>query len=339
MKNSPLIFSTTLIASLALLASGSVWSNSPAPVKQKSTASAKAKLVKSKIASTKSKPDEALNAAQPVQLASTQVLKSVPVALAAASTEVVPAAVNPYLATSGITIAPATTTAALPAPVLVLPVIAPAAIAAPVVVAPTPVAPLPAPILMAAPTPKPSAPVLASAAPSQPAANANVAKYNPYLSYQQQYQQQLQHQYQQQAVQTVAAQKSFSQIGNELKSSLPSLPSMPQFSNPASSKAVSSTQAGVTSITNSANKFLSGLTISNLKMMLPLTGDSNILPTIKKVYPTGEKPLVVINFKCPTEVIGITPPPMKLLHEAINFGFDGLNKTDFLSFNLQQVCS
>ena len=334
MKNSPLIFSTTLIASLALLASGSVWSNSPAPVKQKSTASAKAKLVKSKIASTKSKPDEALNSAQPIQLASTQVLKSVPVALAAASTEVVPAAVNPYLATSGITIAPATITAALPAPVLALPVIAPAAIAAPVVVAPTPVAPLPAPILVAAPTPKPSAPVLASAAPSQPAVNANVAKYNPYLSYQQQYQQQ--------AVQTVAAQKSFSQIGNELKSSLPSLPSlpsMPQFSNPASTKAVSSTQAGVTSITNSANKFLAGLTISNLKMMLPLTGDSNILPTIKKVYPTGEKPLVVINFKCPTEVIGITPPPMKLLHEAINFGFDGLNKTDFLSFNLQQVCS
>jgi len=336
MKKSPLIFSTTFIASLALLASGSAWSNSPAPAKQKSTANAKAKPVKPKIASTKSKLDEALNSAQPIQLASTQVLKSVPVALAAASTEVVPAAVNPYLATSGITIAPATTTATLPAPVLVLPVIAPAAIAAPVVVAPTPVAPLPAPILMAAPTPKPSAPVLASAAPSQPAANANVAKYNPYLSYQQQYQQQLQHQYQQQAVQTVAAQKSFSQIGNELKSSLPS---MPQFSNPASSKAVSSTQAGVTSITNSANKFLSGLTISNLKMMLPLTGDSNILPTIKKVYPTGEKPLVVINFKCPTEVIGITPPPMKLLHEAINFGFDGLNKTDFLSFNLQQVCS
>lgn len=78
---------------------------------------------------------------------------------------------------------------------------------------------------------------------------------------------------------------------------------------------------------------------SSLKMMIPLTGDANILPTIKKVYPTGEKPLVVLNFKCPTEVIGITPPPMKLLHEAVNLGFDGLNKTNLLSFNLQQVCS
>jgi hypothetical protein len=78
---------------------------------------------------------------------------------------------------------------------------------------------------------------------------------------------------------------------------------------------------------------------ASLKMMLPLTGDANILPTIKKVYPTGEKPLVVLNFKCPTEVIGITPPPMKLLHEAVNLGFDGLNKTNLLSFNLQQVCS
>jgi hypothetical protein len=71
----------------------------------------------------------------------------------------------------------------------------------------------------------------------------------------------------------------------------------------------------------------------------PLSGDTTLLPVIKTVYPTGEKPLVILNFKCPTEMIGITPPPMKLLHEAINFGFDGVNKTNLLSFNLQQVCS
>jgi hypothetical protein len=75
-----------------------------------------------------------------------------------------------------------------------------------------------------------------------------------------------------------------------------------------------------------------------LKGLLPLSGDS-ILPVIKTVYPTGEKPLVVLNFKCPTEMLGITPPPMKLLHEIVNLGFDGLNKTNLLSFNLQQVCS
>ena len=71
--------------------------------------------------------------------------------------------------------------------------------------------------------------------------------------------------------------------------------------------------------------------------ILPGSGQS-ILPTIKKVYPTGEKPLVVVSFKCPTELVGITPPTIKILRGAIDLGMEGLNKTDLLSFNLQQVC-
>lgn len=96
-----------------------------------------------------------------------------------------------------------------------------------------------------------------------------------------------------------------------------------------------------TAVADAANSFSQLFT--SLKMALPslsLPGDvTTLLPVIKKVYPTGEKPLVVLNFKCPTEMIGITPPPMKLLHEAVNLGFEGLNKTNLLSFNLQQVCS
>lgn len=70
---------------------------------------------------------------------------------------------------------------------------------------------------------------------------------------------------------------------------------------------------------------------------LPTQGQS-ILPSIKKVYPTGEKPLVVVTFKCPTEVVGITPAPTKLLHEAVTGVMNLVNASNLLSFNLQQVC-
>lgn len=85
----------------------------------------------------------------------------------------------------------------------------------------------------------------------------------------------------------------------------------------------------------SSGGFLSGL-IPSIPL-LPGSGQS-ILPKITKVYPTGEKPLVVVSFKCPTEVVGITPPTIKLLHGAVDLGMAGINKTDLLSFDLQQVC-
>ncbi len=77
---------------------------------------------------------------------------------------------------------------------------------------------------------------------------------------------------------------------------------------------------------------------SSLKNSIPVLNGQDLLPTIKKVYPTGEKPLVILSFKCPTEMLGVTPPPMKALHEIVNFAFDGINKTNLLSFNMQQVC-
>ena len=66
--------------------------------------------------------------------------------------------------------------------------------------------------------------------------------------------------------------------------------------------------------------------------------DQAILPTLKTVYPTGEKPLKVLTFKCPTELIGVTPLPTKALHELVNVAMDGINRTDLLPFNMQQVC-
>lgn len=70
---------------------------------------------------------------------------------------------------------------------------------------------------------------------------------------------------------------------------------------------------------------------------LPLFQEE-ILPKVSKVYPTGEKPLVVVSFKCPTELIGIDTPSTKLLHMGIEGGMDLVNKTNLLSFNMQSVC-
>jgi len=83
-----------------------------------------------------------------------------------------------------------------------------------------------------------------------------------------------------------------------------------------------------------------GSLLGSLGLSIPLLPDSgqSILPSIQKVYPTGEKPLVVVSFKCPTELLGVTPPTIKLLHEAVNLGMEGINRTGLLSFNLQQVC-
>lgn len=67
--------------------------------------------------------------------------------------------------------------------------------------------------------------------------------------------------------------------------------------------------------------------------------ETAILPTFRTVYPTGEKPLLVVSFKCPTELVGVAPPSTKLLHHAVDMGMAGINRTGLLSFNLQQVCS
>lgn len=71
---------------------------------------------------------------------------------------------------------------------------------------------------------------------------------------------------------------------------------------------------------------------------MPPLADESILPTVKKVYPTGDKPLYVLTFKCPTELVGIVPPPTKVLHWLVSSGMDAINSSNLLPFNMQQVC-
>lgn len=78
--------------------------------------------------------------------------------------------------------------------------------------------------------------------------------------------------------------------------------------------------------------------IRSLLPVVPPLGEVAVLPRIKKVQPTGEKPLYVLTFKCPTEVVGISPPPTKLLHNLVTAGMDAMNGANLLPFNMQQVC-
>jgi hypothetical protein len=92
---------------------------------------------------------------------------------------------------------------------------------------------------------------------------------------------------------------------------------------------------------NSAQTTSLGQVWDSLKStLLPVMppSDQAILPTIKTVYPTGEKPLKVLTFKCPTELVGITPIPTKALHGLVNLGMDAINSANLLPFNMQQVC-
>lgn len=79
---------------------------------------------------------------------------------------------------------------------------------------------------------------------------------------------------------------------------------------------------------------------NSLKLEIPILSpnDRAILPVIKTVYPTGGKPLKVLTFKCPTELVGITPPPTKALRGLIDLAMEAANKTDLLPFDMQQVC-
>lgn len=82
--------------------------------------------------------------------------------------------------------------------------------------------------------------------------------------------------------------------------------------------------------------------INTLRAFLPEphlpSPDIDILPSVTKVYPTGERPMYVLTFKCPTELVGITPPPTKALRWLISSGMDAVNSTNMLSFSMQQVC-
>ena len=120
-----------------------------------------------------------------------------------------------------------------------------------------------------------------------------------------------------------------SQSGDRIaaSSSTPwSVPSPPIVLKPAENAAA----------TGSLGQIWDSLKSALLPSMPP--ADQAILPTIKTVYPTGEKPLKVLTFKCPTELLGVTPLPTKALHGLVNMAMDGINSADLLPFNMQQVC-
>lgn len=82
----------------------------------------------------------------------------------------------------------------------------------------------------------------------------------------------------------------------------------------------------------------------NLSGLMPISYDSthrlaDFLPSIKKVHPTGERPMVVVSFKCPTEGLGIATPSTKILHGVVDTVLGGVNATNALPWSIQQVCS
>lgn len=111
-------------------------------------------------------------------------------------------------------------------------------------------------------------------------------------------------------------------------------PAAPRNNAPAASAPISQPS------TASSNPFASlGNPLDGLKSLLPSGfSEMSILPSIKTVYPTGEKPLVVLTLKCPTELVGIATPSTMILHEVINGGMGLINRTNLLSFNMEQVC-
>ncbi|MDP2431170.1 MAG: hypothetical protein Q8O33_03985 [Pseudomonadota bacterium] len=116
-----------------------------------------------------------------------------------------------------------------------------------------------------------------------------------------------------------------------------SLPSLPSASQPG---LASFNQTPATP--NAAAAADLGQMFNSLRDFLPAphlpSPDIDILPSITKVYPTGERPLYVLTFKCPTELVGITPPPTKALRWLISSGMEAVNSTNLLSFSMQQVC-
>lgn len=116
-----------------------------------------------------------------------------------------------------------------------------------------------------------------------------------------------------------------------------SLPSPPSVSQPgqASFKQAPATSNAVAAA--DLRQIFSGLRDFLPDLHLP-SADIDILPSITKVYPTGERPLYVLTFKCPTELVGITPPPTKALRWLISSGMEAVNSTNLLSFSMQQVC-
>lgn len=351
MKASPQLMSCLLVASVALLNSGAASSASQANEEQAKSSSTlkKARLpprkTKTALKKTGKAHDGVTTAAQahnsdvpPKVVEHSSPAVATP---AAAPAPAIALKMNPYQ--PGV---PAIVTRATPNPYLTTP--PPAAVVAlaapmtpPAITVGVPVEAKATPPITATPTAAGKvatektpavvffAPMPISATPTAPTTQAQPWKAdviatrptNPYLTYSVSYSQ---------PTTTFNPTESLGQLFGGLMLALPSpAPSMPynQAINPASG---TGTAAGLNQIFNNLRNYLP-------EPHLP-SPDIDILPSITKVYPTGEKPLYVLTFKCPTELIGITPLPTKALRWLITAGMDGINSTNLLSFNMQQVC-
>jgi hypothetical protein len=60
---------------------------------------------------------------------------------------------------------------------------------------------------------------------------------------------------------------------------------------------------------------------------------------VKRYDIPGQKSLVVVATKCPTELIGVNTPSTKIFHSLIDNGMSCINRTQILPMELRQACS
>lgn len=65
----------------------------------------------------------------------------------------------------------------------------------------------------------------------------------------------------------------------------------------------------------------------------------DIIPRVKAYEVPGEKHLMVLSLKCPTELLDVTTPSSAVIHSTIDTGFGIANKMPFLPYTFQQVCN
>lgn len=329
MKVHSTLLSCLLMAAVTLPSSGATWSDTPVkPTAEKSSGKpalkkTPAKKIKVSAAKKKSGKVRTKVAARPQVVAEKAALDLNP--YLPDTPGPVPTKPNPYLV-NAVSPTPgpvnnalplvATTTLSLPVAALPAPEQVPPRVA-PVVMAPPPtIAPAPTPVQAEAPRPPAAEPVIVAAPQPvmvvQPPVAVAVPRpvsapqvyINPYLANTQAF-------YQAPGTSYIA----------------PNFPAMPSLS----------VLPGMPALSPEMDKLW-----YELRSFLPdphmPTLDMDILPSITKVYPTGEKPMYVLTFKCPTELIGITPLPTKALRWLITSGMEAVNSTDLLPFNMQQVC-
>lgn len=63
------------------------------------------------------------------------------------------------------------------------------------------------------------------------------------------------------------------------------------------------------------------------------------LVNVKRYNIPGQKSILVVATKCPTEVVGIATPTTKIFHSLVDSGMSCINNTQILPVELRQVCS